>query len=151
MKVLNDAKLKTSRNRGGEFALIIFDAALCVGIGRVLRGIVEDSYGQAQAYNKALECVRAMRKGCISVEMSALFNIFLETLKADYEFKDREDFWKMVVGDGITLISTDESEDSTVSRDTALAFVATGEMAHGQLASTAEDAAGGDDLLDDMD
>jgi hypothetical protein len=43
------------------------------------------------------------------------FNKFLREMRAAFEGKRRDDFWKLVVERGISLIHSEEAEDSDVS------------------------------------
>lgn len=61
-----------------------------------------------QFYYKAIECLKALREGCMKETESESFNEFLHKLKSDYEGKRRDDFWRMLAPNGLTLIHCDE-------------------------------------------
>jgi len=68
-------------------------------------------------YPKAIECIRALRYGCIIEEEPEDFNIFLRKLKSQFKEHKKNDFWKLIVDEGISLINKDECEisDSSVT------------------------------------
>ena len=74
--------------------------------GRILQ-LVNDSI-HTQFYGKAVECLKALREGCMRETESEAFNSFLHKLKADYEAKRRDDFWRLLAPNGLTLIHCDE-------------------------------------------
>jgi ATP-dependent DNA helicase 2 subunit 2 len=74
--------------------------------GRILQ-LVNDSI-HTQFYGKAVECLKALREGCMRETESESFNAFLHKLKDDYEGKRRDDFWRMLAPNGLTLIHCDE-------------------------------------------
>jgi len=84
---------------------------------------VNESIG-AQLYPKAIECLEAMRNGCVQEEESAKFNQFLHHLRALYAQKRRHDFWTLVCDAKLALISTEEANDSVVTAEEAKQFVA---------------------------
>lgn len=57
--------------------------------------------------------------GCVREEESEHFNEFLKEMRSCYEGKRRDDFYQMLVQKEVTLISYDESVDSSVSPDDA--------------------------------
>lgn len=46
-------------------------------------------------------------------------------MRSDYEGKRRDDFWQFLVRKGVTLIHSDEADDSEVSPEEAVAFLST--------------------------
>ncbi len=74
--------------------------------GRI-RQLVNDSI-RDQFYGKAIECMRALREGCMRETESESFNTFLHEIKGDHEGKRRDDFWRMLGPNGLTLIHCDE-------------------------------------------
>lgn len=72
-----------------------------------------------QLYSKALDCLIALREGCIQEEESESFNNFLKKIRNICEGKRRNDFWKLIIEKKITLIHSEESEDSTISPEEA--------------------------------
>ncbi len=88
------------------------------GMKKRIVQIVNESY-KTQLYPKALECVAALREGCIQEEESDAFNKFLVEVRGFFEGKRRDDFWKQLVDKKITLIDSTESEDSTVAPEEA--------------------------------
>eukprot|EP00727_Mastigamoeba_balamuthi_P013963 m51a1_g919 putative atp-dependent dna helicase (755) ;mRNA; r:181520-185343 len=78
--------------------------------------LVAESLGE-QYYGKALECLFALRKGCVREDEPAAFNTYLGELRHACEGKARAKFWNMVADAGLSLITRDESAYSSVSRE----------------------------------
>jgi len=76
-----------------------------------------------KSYPKALECLTALREGCIQEEESEAFNKFLIEVRGFFEGKRRDEFWKQIQSKKITLIDCTESEDSSVSMEEASKFL----------------------------
>jgi ATP-dependent DNA helicase 2 subunit 2 len=85
---------------------------------RRIHQLVNDSV-LTQLYPKALECIYALREGCIQEEESDAFNKCLTEMRSFYEGKRKDDFWKLIVQKRITLIDHTECEDSTVTPEEA--------------------------------
>src|SRR5690554_3116761 len=68
-----------------------------------------------QLYPKAIGCLEALRVGCIQEEEPEAWNNFLRELRTFYEGKRRDDFWQEIVRKNLTLIDSEESDDSTIS------------------------------------
>lgn len=75
---------------------------------------VSDSI-MTQLYPKAFDCLLTFRESAVQEEESEFFNKFLREMRAAFEGKRRDDFWKLVVERGISLIHSEEAEDSDVS------------------------------------
>jgi ATP-dependent DNA helicase 2 subunit 2 len=88
------------------------------GIKKRIVQLVNDSI-LSQLYPKAIECLLALRQACVQEEESESFNRFLVDLRSYYEGKRRDDFWRLIVSQKITLIDSLESEDSSISPDEA--------------------------------
>lgn len=89
---------------------------------QVLR-LVNDSYKNS-LYDKALECIAALRAGCIKEQESDQFNAFLQSIKAQFKGKQRNDFWVLIQQKAMTLIASSESADSGVTPEEARDFYA---------------------------
>jgi ATP-dependent DNA helicase 2 subunit 2 len=76
--------------------------------------LVEDSI-RTQLYPKAIECLQALRQGCIQEDEPQKFNDYMEEMKQLYANKRKDDFWQAVRQSGISLITAQESAESTVS------------------------------------
>jgi ATP-dependent DNA helicase 2 subunit 2 len=79
---------------------------------------IKDSY-----YDKALECLRSLRAGCIQEEEPNAFNSFMSELKNLFKGKRHNDFWQKVVASNITLITVDESTGTDVTKEDAKLFL----------------------------
>eukprot|EP00011_Vannellida_sp_DIVA3-517-6-12_P007195 CAMPEP_0114621812 /NCGR_PEP_ID=MMETSP0168-20121206/9418_1 /TAXON_ID=95228 ORGANISM="Vannella sp., Strain DIVA3 517/6/12" /NCGR_SAMPLE_ID=MMETSP0168 /ASSEMBLY_ACC=CAM_ASM_000044 /LENGTH=721 /DNA_ID=CAMNT_0001833015 /DNA_START=11 /DNA_END=2176 /DNA_ORIENTATION=- len=84
--------------------------------------LVADSI-RDQLYAKAVDCLKALRSGCVQEEEADAFNAFLRKLRASHEGKRRDAFWQLVVEAGVTLIHDEECEDSPVPKAEALEFL----------------------------
>ena len=74
--------------------------------GRILQ-LVNDSIN-TQVYGKVVECLKALQEGCMRETESKSFNVFMHKIKENYEGKRRDDFWRLLVPNGLTLIHCDE-------------------------------------------
>jgi ATP-dependent DNA helicase 2 subunit 2 len=108
--------------------------------------LVNHSIGD-QYYDKALRCAQALRAGCIQEEESEEFNKFLREMRLHFENRKRADFWLLIVANKITLVSSDECEDSFVTPADALKFLGS-EAAAPQAPEIAKDDADAQDLFD---
>ena len=86
----------------------------------VLRLLDKDFKGNM--HRKILECLRALRAGCIEEDETGAFNMFMaikiRTLQAVHR-----DFWNLLVAEGVNLITSAESKDSKVTLQEAKAFL----------------------------
>ncbi|XP_060786317.1 X-ray repair cross-complementing protein 5 [Neoarius graeffei] len=101
-------------------------------------------------YMKTLACVQAFREQSIKVSNADLFNSYMQSLKNSVPDKNFQQFWDLLVADSITLISKDEVESSTVSKQEADQFLTVEEREEVAAAPSHEDAGDVDDLLDMM-
>lgn len=85
---------------------------------------LQESIGD-QYYRKALDCLVALREGCVHEEEASQFNSFLHRLKLLHgsESSRRFPYWNMVKQGGISLITSEECADSDISADAAAAFL----------------------------
>uniref|UniRef100_A0A7N0T050 Ku domain-containing protein n=1 Tax=Kalanchoe fedtschenkoi TaxID=63787 RepID=A0A7N0T050_KALFE len=84
--------------------------------------LVEDSF-KGDNYPKALECLLALRKGCILEQEPKQFNNFLGHLCRFCQEKDLKSFCDFLASKGVTLISKTEAPDSDVSDEEASSFL----------------------------
>ncbi|XP_026769014.3 X-ray repair cross-complementing protein 5 [Pangasianodon hypophthalmus] len=101
-------------------------------------------------YMKTIACVQAFREQSIKVSNADLFNSYMQSLKNSVPDKNLQEFWDLLVADSITLISKDEVESSTVSKQEANQFSTFEEKEEVAAAPSHEDAGDVDDLLDMM-
>ncbi|KAM9038731.1 X-ray repair cross-complementing protein 5 isoform X2 [Sarcophilus harrisii] len=102
-----------------------------------------------QYYMKSLDCIKAFREEAIQLSEEQNFNNFLQALRDKVEDKALNDFWNIVVQDGITLITKDESPGSSVTAEEAKKFLIPKEKA-AEIMDAAEEGGDVDDLLDMM-
>ncbi|XP_056663236.1 X-ray repair cross-complementing protein 5 isoform X3 [Monodelphis domestica] len=102
-----------------------------------------------QYYMKSLDCIRVFREEAIQLSEEQNFNNFLQTLRDKVEDKALNDFWEIIVQDGISLITKDEAPGSSVTAEEAKKFLAPKEKPATGL-DVAEEGGDVDDLLDMM-
>ncbi|GAU38607.1 hypothetical protein TSUD_266470, partial [Trifolium subterraneum] len=83
--------------------------------------IVEDSH-EGDNYPKALECLVALRKGCILEQEPKQFNDLLKQLCNFCKEKNLQSFGEYLASKGLTLIPKTEAIDSDVTDDEARSF-----------------------------
>ncbi|TKS67313.1 X-ray repair cross-complementing protein 5 [Collichthys lucidus] len=103
-----------------------------------------------QYYMKSITCIQAFREQSVKLGNADLYNSYLQSLKRSIPNRRLEVFWDLLVQDAITLISKDEVEGSTVSKNEANQFLAAEEKKEEASAPPAEDTGDVDDLLDMM-
>ncbi|KAM1252435.1 hypothetical protein ACFX13_041280 [Malus domestica] len=87
-----------------------------------IHDLVEDSY-EGDNYSKALECLIALRKGCILEQEPKEFNDFLCNLCKFCEEKALGSFCGFLASKELTLIPKREAIDSEVTDDEAKSFL----------------------------
>ncbi|PNY13475.1 ATP-dependent DNA helicase 2 subunit ku80-like protein [Trifolium pratense] len=85
-------------------------------------GMVEDSH-EGDNYPKALECLIALRKGCILEQEPKQFNDFLKHLYNFCQEKNLQSFCEYLASKGLTLIPKTEAIDSDVTDEEARSFL----------------------------
>ncbi|XP_008053748.2 X-ray repair cross-complementing protein 5 [Carlito syrichta] len=101
-------------------------------------------------FMKSMDCIRAFREEAIQFSEEQRFNSFLKTLREKVETKQLNQFWEIVVQDGITLITKDEASGSSVTAEEAKKFLAPKEKPNEDTAAVLEEGGDVDDLLDMM-
>ncbi|KAK9758053.1 hypothetical protein RND81_01G203500 [Saponaria officinalis] len=86
--------------------------------------LLEDSYA-GNNYDQAIDCLVALRKGCVIEEEPKLFNDFLKYLCRYCQGHDMNDFCDLLVSKGMTLIAKSEAVDSDVADEAAASFLGT--------------------------
>ncbi|XP_074857441.1 X-ray repair cross-complementing protein 5 isoform X2 [Carettochelys insculpta] len=102
-----------------------------------------------QYYMKSINCIRVFREEAIKLSEVQCFNDFLRALKDKVEDKALADFWEILIQDGVSLITKDETEGSSVTSEEAKKFLAPKEKPSEAL-SVAGEGGDVDDLLDMM-
>ena len=87
-------------------------------IQRLLNESVKD-----QLYPKALDCMKALREGCVQEEEPAAFNTFLQLLRSIHKGKRHDGFWQLLVSTSISLIHEEECEESDVTKEESTSFL----------------------------
>lgn len=81
-------------------------------------GLLENSY-KGDNYQKAIECLIALRDGCIQEQEPKKFNDFLHYLYENQNTLDLTDFFELLSTRNITLITKAEAPDSDVNMEEA--------------------------------
>jgi len=89
---------------------------------KLIEKFIEESF-QGNLYDKALDCLQELRKGCVEEDEAPAFNDFLELCKDRYANSKHQKFWQKVVNHGVTLIDSNESDSSTITLDEAKKFL----------------------------
>ncbi|KNC52940.1 ATP-dependent DNA helicase 2 subunit ku80 [Thecamonas trahens ATCC 50062] len=92
-------------------------------LAAMIESLVDTSF-RAAYYPKALECLVALRAMSILQEEPGAFNALLPKLRAKYATGRKAEWWASVVDARVTLISSDECAEATVSAADAAAFLA---------------------------
>ncbi|XP_047342319.1 ATP-dependent DNA helicase 2 subunit KU80 [Impatiens glandulifera] len=84
--------------------------------------LVENS-SEIDTYQKAMECLNALRKGCIAEQEPGQFNDFIREVYKLCQEKDRKSFCELMTSRGISLITKSEANDSDVKEEEAKSFM----------------------------
>eukprot|EP01006_Ploeotia_vitrea_P048337 TRINITY_DN67222_c3_g2_i1.p1 TRINITY_DN67222_c3_g2~~TRINITY_DN67222_c3_g2_i1.p1 ORF type:complete len:767 (+),score=83.61 TRINITY_DN67222_c3_g2_i1:52-2352(+) len=115
----------------------------------VIRQLLRDSIGN-QLYQKAADCIVALRAGCIREEESEQYNGFLRNLKQIHSVGRRSEFWDQYIkAKDITLIHQAEAGDTDVTPSQAQKFLVEDEAPMRQ-PSMERPEADVDDILDEL-
>lgn len=87
---------------------------------------------QGDVYEKAIDCLKAMRKACKDNDEPDSFNSYLTQLKSKFENTTNADFYELIRQNQISLITKDESFKSKVTKDEANSFLGITEITHEQ-------------------
>ncbi|XP_062861614.1 X-ray repair cross-complementing protein 5 isoform X2 [Trichomycterus rosablanca] len=101
-------------------------------------------------YMKTIRCIQVFRERSVKEANAELFNTYIHSLKRSVPDRNLQEFWDLLVADALTLISKDEVESSTVSKQEAKEFLMCEEKEEETEAPSHEDAGDVDDLLDMM-
>ncbi|KAM7380638.1 hypothetical protein PAMP_003918 [Pampus punctatissimus] len=102
-------------------------------------------------YMKGITCIQAFREQSVKLGNADLYNSYLQSLKRSISNRGLEIFWDLLVQDAISLISKDEVEESTVSKNEAHQFLFAEEKKEEATVPTGTPDTGDvDDLLDMM-
>ncbi|CAL1582369.1 unnamed protein product [Knipowitschia caucasica] len=104
----------------------------------------------SQYYMKSFTCIQAFREQSVHQGNAELYNGYLQSLKRSIPNRGLEVFWDLLVQDRVTLISKDEVEGSTISKQEANQFLVTAEKEEEKASPAVEDTGDVDDLLDMM-
>ncbi|XP_061736083.1 X-ray repair cross-complementing protein 5 [Nerophis ophidion] len=103
-----------------------------------------------QYYMKSITCIQAFREQSIKLGNADPYNDYLQSLKKSIPSKGLEVFWDLLVQDAVSLISQDEVQGSSVSKQEATKFLLVEEKKDETAAIPENDTGDVDDLLDMM-
>uniref|UniRef100_A0A4W4H648 X-ray repair cross-complementing protein 5 n=2 Tax=Electrophorus electricus TaxID=8005 RepID=A0A4W4H648_ELEEL len=105
---------------------------------------------RTEYYMKTITCVQAFREQAVKTSNAELFNNYMQSLKKRVPDWNLQEFWGLLAQDALTLISKDEVESSSVSKQEANQFLLFEENVEAAAGPTPEDGGDVDDLLDMM-
>ncbi|MDR3549101.1 MAG: Ku70/Ku80 C-terminal arm domain-containing protein [Candidatus Pacebacteria bacterium] len=79
----------------------------------IIRRFVDESL-MGSTYDRALECLAALRDSCVKEDEPTEYNDFLTEIKEKYSKGKHKQFWDMVVAKKVTLITKEESINSLI-------------------------------------
>eukprot|EP01064_Diplonema_japonicum_P025119 TRINITY_DN3609_c0_g1_i1.p1 TRINITY_DN3609_c0_g1~~TRINITY_DN3609_c0_g1_i1.p1 ORF type:complete len:761 (+),score=166.13 TRINITY_DN3609_c0_g1_i1:73-2355(+) len=88
----------------------------------VITKLLQDSI-RSQLYNKAKECIQALREACVCEDEAEAFNTYLSSVKKLCVSGQKQKFWTLLQTLNITLITTHEAPDSKVTKQEAEMFL----------------------------
>ncbi|KAL6007972.1 ATP-dependent DNA helicase II subunit 2 [Asimina triloba] len=111
-----------------------FDAMMacrdsCEWVSKAIKGMkarisaLLDTLSEGSNYDTAIECLLALRRGCVLEQEPKEFNQFMHDLSKKCEEKGFKRFWELIIAKHITFISKDEAKDSDISDDEAKKFL----------------------------
>ncbi|KAI7808737.1 X-ray repair cross-complementing protein 5 [Triplophysa rosa] len=104
----------------------------------------------AEYYMKSITCIQGFREQSVKCGNAELFNSHMQSLKRSVPDRNLQEFWDLLVQDALTLISSDEVDSSTISKQDAKQFLELEQKADAEAASAKDDTGDVDDLLDMM-
>ncbi|ESN93212.1 hypothetical protein HELRODRAFT_194148 [Helobdella robusta] len=106
--------------------LILHDSNLfqtaCEQLQSQIEQLIVDSFG-SDLYNKAVNCITALRVQCIKNLSAEKYNNFLKSLKKFIIDKQRVNFWSEIKTSNLGLIKSTECESSSVDDAKAEEFL----------------------------
>lgn len=84
---------------------------------RQMQAIIERYVRQSlngDLYEKALECLTALRNACVTEDEAPIFNKFMEKVKDLFAHGPSRAFFQLLVGKKLSLITKDESAISSI-------------------------------------
>ena len=90
---------------------------------KMIERFVESSL-KGDLFDKAIECMKELRYASVREDEAQSFNKFAEKMKLSVlKDVDKEEFFKKMSAEKLTLITKHESVDSTVEQDEANQFM----------------------------
>ncbi|XP_070585930.1 X-ray repair cross-complementing protein 5 [Erythrolamprus reginae] len=114
---------------------------------QLIKHIFQFLENRGMFYMKSIHCIKVFREDAIKLSEVQCFNDFLEALKKKVDDKNLADFWEMMIQEGISLITNEEAEGSSLTAEDAKKFLAPKEKPM-EVSPVAEEDGDVDDLLD---
>ncbi|KAA0715413.1 X-ray repair cross-complementing protein 5 [Triplophysa tibetana] len=117
-----------------------------------LIGRIEQLLGNRspEYYMKSITCIQAFREQSVKCGNAESFNSYMQSLKRSVPDRNLQEFWDLLVQDALTLISSDEVDSSSISKQEAKQFVELEQKMDAEATSAKDDTGDVDDLLDMM-
>jgi ATP-dependent DNA helicase 2 subunit 2 len=114
---------------------------------KIILNFIGQSIGD-QFFEKAIDALVCLRKGCIQEEESESFNEFIKVLKVSYSKGKKKEMWDRIVKNKISLICDEESNDSDIKKEESIQFLVVDEKIEKSIIKNVEKE---EDLFDDID
>lgn len=112
--------------------------------------LIKESFGDVM-YNKSLTCIQTLREEAIRHSEPDMFNEYLKKTRDDLIGTRYAPFWDKIIQEGITLITSDECAESSVSTEEAKQFISSEPEQTSLEEEKKEEETDADDLLAMMD
>lgn len=90
---------------------------------KLITDLLDSSY-KGNTYHKAMDCLVALRNGCVQQEEPMEYNNFMRELRSNCQGKRLNDFWELIVSKNVRLINKNEAAESDVTEEEAKGFLA---------------------------
>eukprot|EP01018_Ginkgo_biloba_P032964 Gb_29968 [translate_table: standard] len=90
---------------------------------KLITDLLDNSY-KGNTYHKAMDCLVALRKGCVQQQEPMEFNNFMHDIASKCQGKRLNDFWELIVSKNVNFINKTEAADSEVTEEEAKVFLA---------------------------
>ncbi|XP_028971602.2 X-ray repair cross-complementing protein 5 isoform X2 [Esox lucius] len=136
-----------------DFCSLIRQKSLPFGeVCQQLTGRIEQLLGNKNThyYMKCISCIQSFREQSVKIGNADHYNSYLRSLKGSIPVRGLQELWDLLVQDSLTLISKDEVDGSTVSKQDATEFLTAEEKKEMTSAPVVDSTGDVDDLLDMM-
>jgi len=96
---------------------------------KIITDLLDSSY-RGNTYHKTMDCLAALRTGCVRQEEAMEFNNFMHELANKCQGKRLNEFWELLVSKNFSLINKNEAVDSDVTEEQVKEFLTKSNRAH---------------------